>query len=1346
MSDNIDIVVKEQGVKQAADGMRTLAASSLKAADNISRLNNEMRGLKLGSRVVNDMQKLVSMAQKLIGSNNSLATSSNKLTNSLLRNQEAESRLALSRQRLATETARTQQVMARVEAEIQKGIIATTKSQTADAALAAGKVKLQAETVRLGTAQTQAAIQVQRLAEQSAKAATAQQRLTTEQQKTVEAMNRAATAAQNLSNSQAQAAIMAARLSTEQGRAQVAATMAQTAQANLAAATSRAQAAATNAATATANLASAQQRTQTAAAQAAAAQDRAAIASIRLAEAQRRAGTESRNAAGGLADFARNTAAIVGGGAAVMTIGKMADGYTTLQNKLVNLSPDMVTTNKLMDEMFELANRTRQPVESTTQAFQRFDNAMKDMGASQAESLRMTETVNKAIIVSGASASESAAGLLQLAQAFGSGRLQGDEFRSIMENMPVLADMIAKSMGVTRSELKKLSTDGKITSQVMRKAFAEAATDIDAKFGKTVPTMGQAMNVLRNNTMRMVGELDQSLGVTKAISQGMLLLADNMKLVTLAATAAGAAMLAAYGPNLVGVLNRARVAMLALNTAVLANPVLAVAAALATLTAAVMLFGDKVKVSSDGFVTLRDVAVGAFNMIKSGAVEAAGMIKDAWNGLIDIVSEMTGGWGEQFRDLFSFLLNLAKNNLNKFIGTFVGTYNAIKKLWETAPELFKDVFANIVNFAATAAETVVNSWQTALRLAASGVEKFAPETAKAMTEGLDKLKLELPRMEVGKGVKAGLAEIGEEFKKSVDVDYIGAAGDKLMAAARAASQDRIKAADAEAKAQLRAAGAAQNKAADPSKESVKRAAAMARINAELDNEIARMGILKPLRDDMQRFDAIEEKLLGKKIQLNKEETTSLKEKIAKIREGVEVQAAMDSIYEDAIGPLRDYNNQTKAAKQLLDQGAISQAKYEQAVVKAKEAYTTATDPLKEFNKALQEQQHLNQFNPANRESETQFLGIKNELLAKGIVLTKQQQEALRGQIAEQQSLNALTAAHDEIWRNSVGAVRDLATMQTALNQAYASGAITQTLYTAEMAKTNVQMAELQNKLGNGDVFSVFTAGMGQVIQGYQSLATSAADIIGNVMTTAVDGISDSIAGAIVKGENLRETLSNLGQTILTQLISSLIKMGIQYMLNAAMASTAIATTTAAGAAAAAATATAWAPAAAMVSLGTMGANGPLAVASISAANAASMSFAALAGFQKGGYTGDGGVSQVAGLVHGKEYVMNAATVSRVGVDTLDNIQNGGEAHIGGSYGGMPMGFGSAPQVTITIINNAEGTTVRESRSQDEQGNQDIRVQIDNIETTLAARIDSGQGPLSTSIQKNYGVEHQTIRR
>jgi tape measure domain-containing protein len=81
--------------------------------------------------------------------------------------------------------------------------------------------------------------------------------------------------------------------------------------------------------------------------------------------------------------------------------------------------------------------------------------------------------VNKAAITLGMSTLDVSETMRQLSQALGSGRLQGDELRSIMERMPIVGQAVARVMGVTTGEIKQLGSEGKITTEVLIKAAAE---------------------------------------------------------------------------------------------------------------------------------------------------------------------------------------------------------------------------------------------------------------------------------------------------------------------------------------------------------------------------------------------------------------------------------------------------------------------------------------------------------------------------------------------------------------------------------------------------------------------------------------------------------------------------------------------------------------------------------------------------------------------------------------------------------------------------------------------------------------------------------------------------------
>ncbi|MFZ9570170.1 MAG: tape measure protein, partial [Vulcanococcus sp.] len=86
--------------------------------------------------------------------------------------------------------------------------------------------------------------------------------------------------------------------------------------------------------------------------------------------------------------------------------------------------------------------------------------------------------LNKAARLSGAGSAEAASGILQLKQAFASGRAQGDELRSVLENLPVFAQAVAKEMKANVGELRQLGADGKITSDIIFKAAKSLASGV----------------------------------------------------------------------------------------------------------------------------------------------------------------------------------------------------------------------------------------------------------------------------------------------------------------------------------------------------------------------------------------------------------------------------------------------------------------------------------------------------------------------------------------------------------------------------------------------------------------------------------------------------------------------------------------------------------------------------------------------------------------------------------------------------------------------------------------------------------------------------------------------------
>ena len=199
----------------------------------------------------------------------------------------------------------------------------------------------------------------------------------------------------------------------------------------------------------------------------------------------------------------------------------MANGYQELQNRMRVVVGEGESVTQMFRKVDSVAVATRSNLESTTIAYQRLKNATGEMGLSSDDLLRVTERINKAIKVSGAAADESAAAMRQLAQGIASGRLQGDELRSVLENTPYVAKIIADSLGVTIGKLRELGSQGKLTSSVVINAFESMGEKIDKDFGKTVPTLSEQWGVLKDRMTLAVGAVFESTGAFQALGDAV---------------------------------------------------------------------------------------------------------------------------------------------------------------------------------------------------------------------------------------------------------------------------------------------------------------------------------------------------------------------------------------------------------------------------------------------------------------------------------------------------------------------------------------------------------------------------------------------------------------------------------------------------------------------------------------------------------------------------------------------------------------------------------------------------------------------------------------------------------
>jgi tape measure domain-containing protein len=250
-------------------------------------------------------------------------------------------------------------------------------------------------------------------------------------------------------------------------------------------------------------------------------------------KASRKADDTSSAIAGMAKGFVGFTAALAGLSKAVGVF----DEYAKYSAILKNATSGQAEFNKAMEDSRRIANLAQTDVAGITQVYARFNNALKEFGVSQSQVTTLTQTVALALKANGATATETSSAMLQLSQAFGAGRLSGDEFRSMAENAPNLMRALAKSIGVPTGALKEMAAEGQLTNDVLLKAFTDPALAKSMeKQAADIITLSGAWQILKNELSQVFIDFEKATGMfesfaisTRQLAQGIGIIRNFLK-------------------------------------------------------------------------------------------------------------------------------------------------------------------------------------------------------------------------------------------------------------------------------------------------------------------------------------------------------------------------------------------------------------------------------------------------------------------------------------------------------------------------------------------------------------------------------------------------------------------------------------------------------------------------------------------------------------------------------------------------------------------------------------------------------------------------------------------------
>ncbi len=249
--------------------------------------------------------------------------------------------------------------------------------------------------------------------------------------------------------------------------------------------------------------------------------------SMRRAGAQFRAFRNSVLSARGAVGALAGTAGI---GLMVKRFAEAADVMTLAQSRLKLVTKGTNELRQAQANLFAISQQTGSAYENTVTLYSRLARATEDLGVSQRKMLIFTRAVNQSLIISGTTAQEASAGMIQLSQGLASNRLGGDEFRSVSEQLTRFTRALADGLGVSIGKLRELSHAGKLTAETVLNATIGQAPKIAQEFAQVERTVQRAFTELRNQYLQFVEAVNRGSGATKeliaAIDQLKGLLAD----------------------------------------------------------------------------------------------------------------------------------------------------------------------------------------------------------------------------------------------------------------------------------------------------------------------------------------------------------------------------------------------------------------------------------------------------------------------------------------------------------------------------------------------------------------------------------------------------------------------------------------------------------------------------------------------------------------------------------------------------------------------------------------------------------------------------------------------------
>jgi len=380
--------------------------------------------------------------------------------------------------------------------------------------------------------------------------------------------------------------------------------------------------------------------------------------------------------ANGLKSKIMGIAATVGVALGTKQILGLSDEMTSTTARLNLMNDGLQSTAELQEMIFQSAQRSRTSYMDTAATVSKLGILAKDAFSSNDEMIAFSELMNKQFKIGGASIQEQTSAMYQLTQAMASGKLQGDEFRSIMENAPLLAQSIAESLGMSVGELRSMSSEGLITADVIKNAMFSSADETNAKFKELPITFAEVWTDIKN---KLIATFQPILEI---IASGAQWISDNWSaLIPVFAGVAGSILAIVVAMTAWKIITWLQtIAQLGLNAALMASGIGAILIVIGSIIAGIVKWIQSVGGIKVAWLIVVQSILSAWDFLKLSFFIGIYWVLDLWDkmklGIMKAVVGITNFMGDMKAGVLGILENMVNGAIG-IINDFIGLLNKI---------------------------------------------------------------------------------------------------------------------------------------------------------------------------------------------------------------------------------------------------------------------------------------------------------------------------------------------------------------------------------------------------------------------------------------------------------------------------------------------------------------------------------------------------------------------------------------------------------------------------------------------------------------------------------------------